>query len=271
MDLQDSTKTKWEIHKAKGSAEEKEAALQQFVNLMWGRYSDMLQEFASNNFDPSDMFMVKSLGDEIWLHLAATADPENGGAILRVLMDSTWADFATEASAVLAHAIPSGGLPWKMTLDVVDEFIDCGKLAVESVRPPLRPKDGLTYGSPFEKLSEAEKARLLERLAVCIRVKDDETREDVFAYRIDPVGWQVDRFHRLKNVCRKGHEGKIVVGSEFMKQFFPKALAQQPDANDAIRWSDGNSQLDHEYEGVRDEETFKGFDEPYTYYYVRKV
>jgi hypothetical protein len=230
----------------------------------------MLQLFINNGFDPGNMFMIKSLGDEIWLHLEAPSQV-NGDAILRVLLDTIPFDPVVEADPILKQLIPSGYMNWKIAADVVDGFIDCGELAMDSVRVPFRSKSGTTYGSPYKTRSKAENARLRERLAACVQIKGHEDEENVFAYRFDPVGWQVDRFHRLKDVCRKDYEGDVlVVGQDFMHQFFPEAAKQVPDANSCIRWQVGSVVSLNEYEGIQRAEVLKGFDEPYTYYFVRR-
>ena len=90
MDLKDSTKTKWDIHKAaNGDLAAEKAAVEQMVRMMWSRYCTyVLQLLANKGFDLNSMSLVKALGDEIWLQLDVDPSKDTGGGILRTLQDA---------------------------------------------------------------------------------------------------------------------------------------------------------------------------------------
>lgn len=264
IDLRDSTRTKWKMQKSEGTQEEKGAATEQLVWNMWNQYARLAHLFVVAGFDLEHMYMIKSLGDEFWLHLNTKASPQQADRMFVALESLDPVDWT--GSGLLQRVMAGRALDWKVTIDVVEGAIDCGQLAFEVVSQalPQRPHGRATTGSPFEQLSREEQIRALQRLTAGVHAGGGQDGER-FVVRYDPVGWQVDRFHRLKNVCREGHGRELVVGGQFMERFFPNASD-----DDSPLLATNRDGAEHAYARVAMSEVFKGFDEEYRYHFVSR-
>lgn len=237
MDLKGSTRAKAEIHRTAKTADQEQEAVKELIRLASIRFFQVVEGLLNQDarggrhaFGDRDIFLIKALGDEFWfcVELAASGPltPEHNRACLRLLEVLTpgghvrsvppalVADNDDMLGKLLELARAEDALSWKITVDLLSDAVDCGGIMLAEFwrRPLVAVQDNRMV--PVAETPE-EIRKLVERIAPVIAIPgvESDPNKAKFACRFDPVGWEVDRFHRLKGECFNCHEDYVLVGS----------------------------------------------------------
>ena len=188
----------------------------------------------SSNLDIQRLFLIKSIGDEVWYayDLEKLEAYERRAAIARMieaLVSLQTKHFSLVAgppedpynwSDVDPDTLLQIGMPLKITVDVITDALD-----VATVREKYLAPHVASLLSPLDKPAKSVRAgddcyiNLCNRLGIANQVK---TKEKVHSLtRTDYIGWEIDRFFRLTKEARKG---TVLIGPGILSDFDKKEL-----------------------------------------------
>lgn len=199
-----------------------------FLSREWRLYSDLFRATANEiNWDWKKTFVVKGIGDEIWLlYELGEEDPRTLGALfrrfLRTAQDGAstpiyWTSARDEKEAG-DRPSESKSLPLKFYIDIIEDAIEINHIRRDFMKQQL-PNLGST-----DNQSDKDLVELGNRLHAGHLMQDG--RRLVASYRTDYIGWEVDRFFRTTKFALPGI---VTVGQTLFKKVI--GTSRDPEKN----------------------------------------
>ena len=203
----------------------------------------------SSNLDIQRLFLIKSIGDEVWYtyDLEKLEAYERKAAIARMI--EALVSLQTKHFNLVAgppedpynwrdvdpDTLLRIDMPLKITVDVITDALD-----VATVREKYLAPHVASLLSPLDKPAKFVQAgddgyiNLCNKLGIANQVK---TKEKVLSsIRTDYIGWEIDRFFRLTKSAIKG---AVLIGPEILSDFDTNKLivSTDPESQSKPGWS----------------------------------
>jgi len=183
----------------------------------------------SSQLDIERLFLIKSIGDEIWYSYDLDSLEIYDRRATVAKMIEALVSLQTKQFDLVAgppedpydweNIDPSTllriDIPLKITIDVITDALDVGILREKYLSPHVA-----SLLSPMDKLTKPVKAgddnyiNLCNRLGIASQVKAGG--KVLSAVRSDYIGWEIDRFFRL---TKAAIEGAVLLGPEILADF----------------------------------------------------
>lgn len=184
----------------------------------------------SDKLEIERLFLIKTIGDELWYAYNLEGLPEFEVHASMAKMVSTLAALHTKSSNFIAgpeedpynlrSTNPSKliriDLPLKITLDLISDALEMNKLREDYLVPHVASLF-TPLGRPSQrqvKQGDSEFIKLCNQLGVSSRVA---TKDKVYSLtRSDYIGWEIDRFFRL---TKEAVKNAVLIGPEILAAF----------------------------------------------------
>lgn len=202
--------------------------------------------FRSCNLEIERLFLIKSIGDEVWYtyDLEGLEAHDSRAAVAKMIEALLWLQnkhFYLVAGPpedpyhwenIDPNTLLRIDMPLKITVDVIKDALEVGTIREEYLTPAV-----VSLLSPLGKqpmpvqAGDDDYINLCNRLGIANRFKKDKVYSSI---RSDYIGWEIDRFFRLTKASIKGG---VLVGPEILSDFQTKNLFVCTEKN--IRNRDG--------------------------------
>lgn len=185
----------------------------------------------SSHLDIERLFLIKSIGDELWYayDLAGLEEHERRAAVakmIKALVSLQSKDFEIVAGPpedpftddwknVASDKILRIDLPLKIAIDVIAEALEAGDVREKHLASEVVSLL-FSLGKPGACVEAGNDTYidLCNRLGIANRVKTEKKVHS--SVRSDYIGWEVDRFFRLTKQSRKNG---VLIGPEILSDF----------------------------------------------------
>lgn len=192
-----------------------------------------------NDLDIKRLFLIKSIGDEIWYSydLEGLHEFERHAAIARMI--EALVSLQTRQFDLVAgppedpydwenedpNTLLRIEIPLKITVDLIEEALDVGIVREKFLAPYVASLLSL-LGEPLKPVQAGDDdyISLCNRLGIANQVKAGGKVHS--SVRTDYIGWEVDRFFRLTKAAIKG---TVLIGPEILLVFNSQNLIMSGD------------------------------------------
>ena len=209
----------------------------------------------SSNLDIQRLFLIKSIGDEVWYayDLEKLEVFERRAAVARMI--EALVSLQTKVFDLVAgppedpynwrdvdpDTLVRIDLPLKITIDVITDALDVATVREKYLTPHvaslLAPLDKPVK---FIQAGDDGYINLCNRLGIANQVKTK--KKVISSIRSDYIGWEIDRFFRLTKAAIKG---AVLIGPEILSDFDTNKLIVSTDSDNRTKpgWSISNIRI----------------------------